>query len=72
MEKQRRISEWIEEMSESGDKRQRPMYRVVATTRDKDGTERLVNIGAAWLRVSKSGRKYLDLRLGYLKLFPVK
>lgn len=59
------------DMSASPNKYQRPTYRVVATTRDKNGTERLVTIGAAWSRVSKTGRKYLDLRLGYLKLFPV-
>ena len=46
----------------------RPDFRVVQTDRDKDGKVVYKNVGGIWKNTSKTGKEYLVLNIGQLRL----
>ncbi|MCC7571735.1 DUF736 domain-containing protein [Candidatus Micrarchaeota archaeon] len=52
----------------------KPDFRIVQPTLDKEGKESLTSVGAMWKNVSKNGNVFYTLKIGDLKLlvFPNK
>lgn len=46
----------------------RPDFRVVQPQVDKEGKQQLVDVGALWRNVSRSGNEFYTLKIGKLKL----
>ena len=70
------LEEFIEkaEADEEQTKGDRPDLRLVQPQRQKDGSEKLVDVGAMWKNVSKQGREFYTVKIGNLRLlaFPNK
>lgn len=46
----------------------RPDFRVLQPQVDKDGKQQLVDVGALWRNVSKSGNVFYTLKIGKMRL----
>ena len=47
---------------------QKPDFRVVQPQVDKEGKQQLVDVGALWKNVSRSGNEFYTLKIGKMKL----
>jgi uncharacterized protein (DUF736 family) len=50
----------------------RPDFRIVQPSTDKDGKPILKNVGAMWKTTSKNGREFYVLKIGELRLLVFK
>ncbi|VVB58691.1 Uncharacterised protein [Candidatus Anstonella stagnisolia] len=46
----------------------KPDFRVVQPQVDKEGKQQLVDVGALWRNVSRSGNEFYTLKIGKMKL----
>jgi len=77
MEKERGVGEMpiemdAEEMRGEGQadkfRGSKPDFRVVQPQVDKEGKQQLVDVGALWRNVSRSGDEFYTLKIGKMKL----
>lgn len=68
------LEDFIEETNEEEPKGERPVYRVMQPQKQRDGNEKLVEVGAMWKNTSKQGNEFYTMKIGALRLlvFPNK
>lgn len=60
------------EQEGTGQKRNRPEFRVVQTITDREGKTVFLNVGGMWKNISKNGNEFYSLRIGNLRLLVFK